>query len=253
MFDVIRTVFKYKEKKSPDKLGLYPEAVHTQALPERRYLWTSRILVFFVVFSIALNMILAAILLLMLPERTANVRLLNINKEGNALEQTQPAERRVPVGDLMAEQHIDNYIKHRHTISYDLEEMENRWGQNSTFFWYSSPEVYSQFKGSEYEYYVSLFKSRGLKRDIYVEDISILTTNLWQVDFLTIDWVDAKMEPEITKWKSTLRIAFAPIVFDTKEDLAKNPFGFVVTNYSLAYVGEVEDPKQYIDIIKKMY
>ncbi len=252
MFDIIRTVFKFKEKKSPDKLGLYPESVHTQALPERRYLWTSRILVFFVVFSIALNMVLASILLLMLPNRSANVRLLNMNKEGNALEQTQPAERYVPVGDLMTEQHIDNYIKLRHTISYDIEEMENRWGQYSTFFWYSSSDVYSSFKGSEYEYYKSLF-AQSLKRDVYVEKITILTTNLWQAEFLTIDWIDNQRDPEITKWRSTLRIAFLPIEFNSKEDLAKNPFGFVVTNYSLAYVGKAEDPTEYLDILKKMY
>ena len=59
MFDIFNTVFKYKEKSSPDKLGVYPERVHIKAMPERRYLWSSRVLVIMAVFSICLNMILA--------------------------------------------------------------------------------------------------------------------------------------------------------------------------------------------------
>ena len=40
MLDIFQTIFKYREKKSPDQLGFYPEKVHVSAMPERRYLWT---------------------------------------------------------------------------------------------------------------------------------------------------------------------------------------------------------------------
>ena len=66
MLDILRTVFKYREKQSPDKLGLYPEQVHVQAMPERRYLWTSRFLVITACLSICLSMMLAMTIFLLL-------------------------------------------------------------------------------------------------------------------------------------------------------------------------------------------
>ena len=45
MFDIFRTLFRYKEKESPDELGAFPVQIHVSAFPERRYLWTSRFLV----------------------------------------------------------------------------------------------------------------------------------------------------------------------------------------------------------------
>ena len=71
MFDIFKTIFKYKEKESPDKLGKYPEAVHVNAMPERRYLWTSRILVIISSISISLSMMLASTVYLLLPQRGA--------------------------------------------------------------------------------------------------------------------------------------------------------------------------------------
>ena len=70
MLEIFNTVFKYKEKQSPDQLGFYPERVHVNAMPERRYLWTSRVLVILACLSICLNMMLAATIYLLLPQRT---------------------------------------------------------------------------------------------------------------------------------------------------------------------------------------
>ena len=70
MFDIFHTIFKYKEKESPDVLGLYPERVHVTAMPERRYLWTSRILVIIASMSICINIMLASTIYLLLPQRT---------------------------------------------------------------------------------------------------------------------------------------------------------------------------------------
>ena len=66
MFEIFNTIFKYKEKQSPDQLGLYPERVHVEAMPERRYLWTSRVLVILSCLSISFNMMLAATIYLLL-------------------------------------------------------------------------------------------------------------------------------------------------------------------------------------------
>ena len=58
---ILSALFHYRDKKSPDKLGRYPGDFHTKAFPERRYLWTSRLLVIFAVLSIGFNMMLVMV------------------------------------------------------------------------------------------------------------------------------------------------------------------------------------------------
>ena len=116
MFDIFQTIFKYKEKASPDKLGFFPEKVHVEAMPERRYLWTSRILVIISCMSICFSMILACTIYLLLPQRGAYPRLLQTNPHFSQLELTERQERSIPVQDLLAEKYIEEYIIHLQKI-----------------------------------------------------------------------------------------------------------------------------------------
>ena len=79
MVSILGTLFKYKEKESPDILGYFPERVHVDAFPERRYLWTSRFLVIATCLSICLNMALASVIFSLLPEQHVEPRLFRIN------------------------------------------------------------------------------------------------------------------------------------------------------------------------------
>ena len=81
MLDIIQTIFKYREKKSPDQLGYYPERVHVNAMPERRYLWTSRLLVIISCLSISVSMMLASAIYLLLPQRGVKKDLLKLANE----------------------------------------------------------------------------------------------------------------------------------------------------------------------------
>ena len=97
MLDLLRTVFKYKEKRSPDKLGRYPEALHTSAMPERRYLWSSRLLVIFAALSICFNIMLASSIYVMLPQKNASPRTVTHNARFSVMPR-QPSRRlcRIP-------------------------------------------------------------------------------------------------------------------------------------------------------------
>ena len=117
MFDIFNTVFKYKEKSSPDKLGVYPERVHVGAMPERRYLWTSRVLVIMSVFSICLNMMLACTVYLLLPQRSSAPRLLYINDTFNQVQFLEPLGLNVPSFNLVTEEQIRNYLMYRYIIT----------------------------------------------------------------------------------------------------------------------------------------
>lgn len=251
MFDIFQTIFKYREKQSPDKLGLYPESVHIDAMPERRYLWTSRLLVIVSCLSISFNMMLAATVYLLLPQRSVYPRLLHINDYFSQLEQTQPAELYISAADLIAEEHIYKYVQLRHTVTTDYDEIKKRWGVFETLYWLSSPIVYKMFEENEATYNISQFRMRGLRREVEIQWIKILATGLWQVQFLTHDYFRDAPKPQTHIWRATLRIAYGNPGFRNREDLAKNPYGFIVLNYSLGYLGTPETSAHYLETAKE--
>ncbi len=235
MLEIFNTVFKYKEKQSPDKLGFYPERVHVNAMPERRYLWTSRILVILACLSICFNMMLAATLYLLLPQRTVQPKLFQINKYFSMLEQVQPAEIIFPVSDLITEQHITEYIMLRYLISSDYDELVTRWGPGSTVYWYSSPAVFREFNENDVAFSIMQFRQNSLQRDVEIDWIKPAAMGLWQVQFRTLDFMPG----------------YVRIPFAKREDAIANPFGFIVQNFSLAYHGSSESSAHYLEQVKQ--
>ena len=168
MFEIFNTIFKYKEKQSPDQLGLYPERVHVEAMPERRYLWTSRVLVILSCLSISFNMMLAATIYLLLPQRTVYPRLFQINKYFSMLEQVQPAEINYPVSDLITEEHITEYIMLRYIVTSDYDELITRWAKGNTLYWYSARDVYDDFAKNDVQNNIMQFREKSLQRDVEI-------------------------------------------------------------------------------------
>ncbi len=247
MFDIFNTVFKYKEKLSPDKLGAYPERLHVKAMPERRYLWSSRILVIVAVFSIAFNLILTSTIYLLLPERSSAPRLFYIDHRYNQLQLLQPAEINVSVFNLVTEEQIKNYIMLRYLIGKRYDELAARWGKASPLYWMSSPSVYSNFSDGEAPQGSALQRVRHLLRNVKIDWISQISADVWQVQFQTLDYYPGRKEPDITIWRSTLRVAYRTINYPDKNYALLNPFGFLVTNYSLAYHGKPNVSEHYIE------
>lgn len=252
MWDIFHTVFKYREKESPDKLGLYPERVHIAALPERRYLWTSRLLVILAVISMSFTMMLALSICLMLPQKTVYPRLLQINKYFSILELVQPAEKKIYATDLLAEQHITDYIILRNTITNDYDELLSRWGKGEIVYWYSARSVFESFYKSDARHNLMQFREKGLQRFVKVEWVRPLTMGLWQAQYLTMDVLPGVEKIDTKIWRATMRIAFMRVQNQKKEDMIKNPFGFVVLNYSLSYVGTPETSAHYLERAKEL-
>lgn len=252
MFGIFHTVFKYREKESPDQLGLYPERAHIESMPERRYLWSSRILVILAVMSMGMTMILALSIYLMLPQKTVYPRLLQINKYFSELEQVQPAELNILVTDLIAEQHITDYIILRNTISNDYDELIARWGRNEILYWYSDPSVFNKFYENDVRYNIMQFRKNSLQRYVKIEWIRPLTRGLWQAQFLTMDSTPNSDKIETKIWRATLRIIYTNLPFRNKDDAMKNSFGFVVTNYSIGYNGTPETSIHYLERAREL-
>ncbi len=251
MFEIFNTIFKYKEKQSPDQLGLYPERVHVEAMPERRYLWTSRVLVILSCLSISFNMMLAATIYLLLPQRTVYPRLFQINKYFSMLEQVQPAEINYPVSDLITEEHITEYIMLRYIVTSDYDELITRWAKGNTLYWYSARDVYDDFAKNDVQNNIMQFREKSLQRDVEIEWIKPLAKGLWQVQFRTLDYLPEYDYPVINIWRATMRISYVKIPFIKREDGILNPYGFLVNNFSLAYHGTPKTSAHYLETAKK--
>ena len=250
MFDILKTVFKYREKESPDVLGAFPERVHTGAMPERRYLWTSRFLVIFACISICFSMMLASTIYLLLPQRGAYPRLLQSNNYFSQLELTDVQERSVPVQDLIAEQYIEEYIMLRHVISNDYDELVKRWAPGSRLYWLSTRAVFQNFTTNDAQNNIMQFRMRSLVRMVEVEWIRPMTKGLWQAQFITMDYYPGEDVPIVNIWRAYLRVAFTTINYANRRQRELNPFGFLVLNYSLSYVGTPDEPESYLNTAK---
>lgn len=251
MFDIFNTVFKYKEKSSPDKLGAYPERVHVKAMPERRYLWSSRVLVIMAVFSICFNMMLASTIYILLPQRSSAPRLLYVNQKFNQLDMLEPAEIEVPAINLITEEQIRNYIMYRYIITDRYDELVARWAAGSAVYWMSSSGVFSTFKDGEAKQGLTLQRLKGLQRDVEIDWMTQIARGVWQTQFRTIDYYPEAEEPDVTIWRATMRVAYANINYPDRNYAMRNPFSLVIQNYSLAYHGKLSASEHYLSEVNR--
>jgi len=244
MFDIFHTIFKYKEKSSPDKLGLYPERSHVDALPERRYLWTSRVLVILSCITMAFNIMLASSLYLLVVQKRVKPRLIYINYNTESLAKLEKFETITPVSEVIAQMLIDQYIKIRNEIPSDPDLIAQRWGMYKQLYWLSTSETYNMFLNSEAKSNYYLLRMKNITREVEVKWIREETRGLWIAQFETYDFTPRSKEPVRNLWRATMRVGFGPRPFRNKNDLMQNPFGFAVTNYSLSYVGPPKEEKE---------
>ncbi len=251
MFEIFHTIFRYREKESPDVLGLYPEKVHVDAMPERRYLWTSRVLVIISFICICLCMMLSLCIYIMIPQRQVSPIFLRINDYFSQLEVVQPGEINYPVSDLVTEANVREYILRRYLVTDDYDEMLSRWRVGSIFYWFSSPRIYAEFADGEALNNLRLFREKSLIRSVTIHWARPLAQNLWQVQFETIDVIPEEDMPKTTIWRATLRVGYFDIPFSKKDDAILNPYGFMVIGYSLAFHSNPDSNASYMETVKK--
>lgn len=251
MFDIFRTLFKYKEIESPDQMGFFPEKVHVEAFPERRYLWTSRFLVILSCLSVCFNIMLACAIYLMVPMISVTPRFYTINKHFNQIEQVQKRVIRYPVSDLITEQNIREYIITRYTMVGSVQEILNNWGASSPVYWYSSSNVYDTFFKFDIPADIRQYNQSGLQRRVGIEWVKPLSRGLWQVQFKTFETTREHPAPIITNWRATMRIVYTRMSNMSKENRIYNSYGFLIMSYSLTYHGIEGQNESYIDTARR--
>ncbi len=242
MVSILGTLFKYKEKESPDVLGYFPERVHVEAFPERRYLWTSRFLVITTCLSICLNMLLASVIFLLLPELHVEARLFRINNDETQMDVMQQDEINYYASDLIAEQYLRDYIIMRYTVTDDYAELRERWRPGSVLYWYSTTNVFNSFVEKDVANVDRQFKALGLQRYVEIDWVKHVSRSLWMVQFKTYDTTKDNPKPKVDIWRASVRIGYdRGLRFRRPEDRLLNPYGFLVYSYTLSYRGDYRD------------
>ena len=237
MFNFLSLLFRYRDAKSLDELGLYPKAVHTKAMPERRYLWTSRVLVIASAINISITAILTLVIYLLLPNRGATPILLTDKQ--NMLTPLMRQEINATPIDLLTESFIRDYITIRHKLPQSYIELGRIWQQGSQFQAYSTNEVWSEFYRSVDYKKIRKYLRKGYWRNIEIENISRLFNNLYSVRFKTTTGIKGKSQTIEALWNAYIQITYQ------KYDAAQppswymvNPYGFKITDYYLSYLGK---------------
>lgn len=254
-------VFRYKDKKSPDKLGLYPEKFHVPSFPERRYLWTSRVLVICAVFSICINIALTSIIYLLPDQKTTLPRFLNINENTYTLDETEPADKTVSYIDLLSEKYITDYIQMRHSIPISTADLYYRWDKTSKFYWYSGNATYYQFINKINDKQIMNFIRQHAKRIVDIDYVKKISDNFWMAQFKTSTYTKNMKDPDVIIWRAYLQIRYYAIQnYDNiekdetdKMNYTQNPFGFKVMAYNVNYAGRPEKSYSAMQASKKVF
>ncbi len=247
--NLLSVIFRYKEKKSPDKLGVYPKEVCTEAFPERRYLWTSRFLVILASLSLSFTIMMAASLFLLIPSRRSQPRLLTENAYSTELETLNPQILNVKSKELLTEKLIEEYIRLRHEIYFSSSELFDRWETNTKFYHYSGRKNFGSFKSAMTNDKITSLIKQDLVRLIEIKSIKRIVQNLWKAEFVSTTSNQYLPENKKETWNAYMRVRY---ISDNKKaktaeeewkqnNYLLNPFGFIVDTYQLSYVGESGD------------
>ena len=254
-------VFRYKDKKSPDKLGFYPEKFHVSAFPERRYLWASRILVICAVFSICVNIALTFVIYMLPDQITSYPELFVASEKNYTLDRTEPLNVTVSYKDLLSEKYISDYIKMRHEIPKSTADLFYRWDDKSKFYWYSGGTTYHEFMDKINKAQIKSFIKQKVKRTVEVDHVKNVSGDFWIAQFRTYTSARNMEKPDVIIWKAYLRIMYS--AFQDYENIEKNeidkinyvqnPFGFKVMSYEVSYAGKPEKAYSALQTAKKVH
>ena len=222
-------------------LGVYPKDVHVRALPERRYLWTTRFISLFTTVSMCVNIILGGLILLNFSAVSTAPRLFlwsEANQEfirpelflkGQIASEDSLEALRVEM--------VNQYVIDRYTITSDLAENELRWGKprmdgaGGNIYKASSEDVYAIFKERQANRWFML-AGNGLTRQVMILRTVPVDTQtqgtLYQTDFQMIE--KTSKGKEVSYWSAFNRVGFRKEMKDENDPVG----GFLVVSHGLS-------------------
>ena len=240
--NIFKFLFSTVDDNTNDKLGAYPEKVHVRAMPERRYLKTSRIMTLLSAGLLCISIILAFCIYMLSPQLRSQPMLLAVDKRFYKLEPVQTQVVLWPAAMLLMEEHIKQYILLRHTIVPDIDEMNARWNEaNSLLRWFSSENSFREFK-TEKEINLARM-AEGLTTEVNVRFVHRVGNGLWLAEFDIIEHMPEEEFPTVKRWRALFVAGFRRRGYPNRDEQLKNPLNFYVEQYFLSSRSVTKDDK----------
>lgn len=230
--NIFKFLFSEVDESTNDKLGAYPEKVHVNAMPERRYLKTSRSMTILASTLLCGCIVLAFVIYMLAPQLRSEPLLLAIDRRFYRLEPVQRSIVWVSANQLLMEEHIKQYILLRHTIVPDVDEMRDRWGDTSLLRWFSDANTWKAFKPEQEVNMARMME--GLTAEVNVRFVSQVTSGLWLAEFDTFEHMPEDELPTVKRWRALLEAGFSAVSYaPNRDERIKNALNFQVRKYSL--------------------
>ncbi len=173
----IISVLRYKPEASNDHLEAYPERLHVKALPERRYLKTSRFLVMCALVSILFNFALCFIYIrnarqvetIIHNPASTNTFLYNLDYYHKELKPVEKPERTLDGVDLIFQNLITDYLIERYDMTSNMQEMVSKWETGGKIAAYSVAKSYELFRDEAKNNLAKL--AQGTTQKIYIYSV----------------------------------------------------------------------------------
>lgn len=234
-------LFSKPDESTNDKLGAYPEKVHVRAMPERRYLKTSRSMTLLSVGLICSMIILTFVVYLISPLLRAEPMLLAIDKRFYKLEPVQRSVVVAKANDMLLETYIQEYIKLMYTCVSDIDAMNERWGENSHFYWFSDLAIYTKFSEGREKKIQQIIN--GLTVEVKIRFVQRIIDLLWVCEFDTIEHRPEDEYPTRKRWRAYLEVGYIPRPYPNHDERIKNAINFRVFKFFVGSRGIHEDDK----------
>ena len=255
--NIISFLFRRSKVDSPDVLGRYPEHMQVHALPERRYLKTSRLLALLIFINMAVLIAVAGFYTYYADRidiRISNRNLIHLYTIDSSRQVVIPSEhsrRSVSSISLFSEKILRDYIYNRHSIVWDDDIMKDRWGLGGPVSIFSNhKKVYMPFRLWA-DNILREARNAFFVRDVHVYELRQTKPNLWEavVDTFDMPVPDAykKLCPCSDNSKSCLeckekhtyrRLRHRIFIRTTFNESARNlgnPLGLLIEGYNMLY------------------
>ena len=270
--NIFSSVLKYKEQRTNDALEAYPERLHVSALPERRFLKTSRVLVILALLSIALNFALGFVYMKMASSVHAIIkspdgqitRLYQLDPYQKEIKPVDQARAYIPFWQLITESLIMEYLNLRFSVIPNMEEMRHRWSANEKLALYGL-EIFGS-TSAEREITLSNLQ-KGRIQDIFVYSIKPVSGNLYVViyDLFSLPRPTNALSPcpcleknqeclqclrqnalQVLRIKAFVRASYDAKI-TTRNNLLKNPYRFNVYEF-ITYPQAIREGDLWTDV-----
>lgn len=201
---------------------------------EKRYLWTARAFAIITALSVCCNIVLILAIFQVLPLYRVEPFLLTFQNRSEQVYNIQPIRGGLRNQKAITEVFVREYVLLRSAFERNISEMEARWLPGGAVQEMSDPAIYQDFLNNTAQKALGMIRSRGLTREVKILSVNELSQGIWQVEYETRDMYPDSERPEVNYWTASLNVGYRKKTVKYGDRL-KNPIGFTVYKYSLAY------------------